>query len=490
MSSIRILACVTCLLIPTLAQAAGWRVARATNGAPVARLETGDAVIPVIELACDGSSLAVAVQASAPANMRGLPVIFAGSDGKSVSATLPRMGNFASFNGRLPDDSLAQGLGGGWTAWAVQAGNRRLSPPLAGAPAVVRQALANCSGLADASAAVQPPAARGKKAVTGPASPALFADTSLPPVVRADLADFAHNCNYDWKDGELKPGVKRGPALAAPNALQRADFNGDGVDDFVLDTAKLKCTRPMVDQNQSAKGGTLMVYSSQAGGFIHSLDVAYDSWRLVPAARGKSAAIFAHRDYVPADPSAPDGEGDATPRVDETIVMTGPAAWGPSKLGRQDWRLGALSRYPQALRDQFAQWDSSCRAAGRRLNYTEETYGAFTINDAGDLNRDRRPDYVLDVEGVRCGVFEAPPVPAPPYFCGRDCSLIAIVSGPNGSYIADRVQGSITLAGNGDPASTGNGKISWPSSSSAKCAIVEVTYQGTKQVRRQAPCLD
>ena len=267
--------------------------------------------------------------------------------------------------------------------------------------------------------------------------------------------------------------------------MQRADFNGDGTADFVLDDGKLQCSRPMKEE-RARTSGRLFVYTSNGIDFVHSLDIAYDSWRLVPASSGKPAGIFAHQNFVPADPSAAEGDGDAVPLINETIAMSGPAAWRKSQLGMPDWR-SRVAPYPQAIRDQFATWDGQCRAVGRRLDYADVTYGAGTINDAGDLNKDGRRDYVIDVQGVSCGMFGVPPVPTPPYFCGKDCMLIAIVSAPGGVHVADRVQGSISLAGNGDPGWAGEGKIGWPGSF-APCQSVEVTYQGTRQVRKRVPC--
>ena len=188
------------MLGPVGVNAAEWKASRAVNGAPVARFETGDPLVPVIELACDGGRLALAVQARAPANVRGLPVIFAGSDGRSVSATLPRLGSFPSFTGILPNFVLADGLAGQWRTWAVMVGNRRLTPTLAGAPDAIRTGLSACHRQANGAAlAVVEPAVSGSGDRTGSQS-SLFSDTTLPQVVRDDLADFADSCNYDYNE--------------------------------------------------------------------------------------------------------------------------------------------------------------------------------------------------------------------------------------------------------------------------------------------------
>lgn len=189
------------------------------------------------------------------------------------------------------------------------------------------------------------------------------------------------------------------------------------------------------------------------------------------------------------DASAPEGEGDAVPQLDETIAMTGPTNWTRSELGQPDWRLGELAAYPAAVAEQFARWDSDCRAVGRRLDFDRETYGAGTINEAGDLNRDGVTDYVLDVVGLHCGVFGVPPDPRPPYFCGSDCMLIAIVSAPGGTHVADRIEGSITFEGNGDPASVYDGAIYWPTFQDENtCMVMRVSYAGTRQQRSTVTC--
>ncbi|XHS00682.1 hypothetical protein ACFB49_22810 [Sphingomonas sp. DBB INV C78] len=193
-----------------------------------------------------------------------------------------------------------------------------------------------------------------------------------------------------------------------------------------------------------------------------------------------------------------EAEGDS-PAINETLSMTGPTTWQKGQLGEPDWRFGQLSGYPRSLQDQFAKWDQDCAAAGRRLRflpgYGGELITGKSTSEAGtsvplDLNRDGKRDYVIDTADLSCGVFS--PAVRPKPYCGSDCELIAVISRPDGTHMIDRVAGSITFNGNGDPASIvtrgRNSAITWPAASGSKCVMIEVSWTGTTQQRRNVPC--
>ncbi len=254
-------------------------------------------------------------------------------------------------------------------------------------------------------------------------------------MLRRDLADFASTCNFTSDESYvLKTPARRGPALAAKGAVLKTDFNGDSVDDYVLNSAKLRCTRPLPGENGGASivtagfnmSGVLMIYTStNAGGHIHSLDAAPTSYRITPVAptgAGSKASLFLHQKFVPKDDSAPDGEGDAVPLVNETLTMRDERRWNSGQLGEPDWRLGILAAFPKEVHDQFAQWDSECAAVGRRMRVPVNGEGYFQgspvmyldaeLDNSGnlrrtipvDLNGDGKRDYVIDTDTLilRC----------------------------------------------------------------------------------------
>jgi hypothetical protein len=379
--------------------------------------------------------------------------------------------------------------------------------PLTGSSNAIRTALAGCYvPVAAPVLAVGLAGPSGGKSVAGEGR-AIFLDASLPEVLRRDLAEFEASCNYAFDDWPPRPGARRGPALAAAGAVQRADFNGDAIDDYLLDTAKLRCTRR--DGANTPANGTyaptnmVMIYTStNAGGHIHSLDATLTSYRITsaaPAGPGGKASLFLHQAFVPKDEFLPDSEGDEVPLVNETLTMRDQQRWNSGKLGVEDWRSTASATYPAALTDQVARWDSECAAVGRRLTFFDgfvdgidqmgsavhgstwrDVPGRDPVERPVDLNGDGKRDFVIDTSMLRCGVFGLPRDPRQPYYCGSGCTLIAVISRPDSSYVLDRVAGSISMEGNGDPAAfVRSGKqdaIRW------RCDEV-VTWTGTTQRR-------
>ena len=429
------------------AAAQSWQVVRSRGGGKVARIEPGGA-IAAIELACDGSKLAMLVTLRAGVGPQ-LPLIVAvaqgnGPLGKTYGLKLPQVGA-ASYAGVPPQRTLADYLSSNATRAVFQVGTAQTQVNLSGANAAMREALTACY--------TPPVQVAGRDAAlvvaqqAGREQPIARALTGLPAPIARDLKDFNQSCAQIMEEWDGRGKHDRGVGMIAPDALQRADFNGDGVPDVLLDSRKLRCSR----DEANIYTATLYLYTSLVDGSLQpTLDVDVDSYKIVP---GSKAALRIHQ-------NASDDPEDEHGVVDETLNMVSQTGWSASTVARPDWRLGTLSDYPPELKALFRGWDESCAALDRRLTLTEG-YGGEVIQNSYyvdesrkasvDYNGDGKKDIVIDTDDVQCGVF-ADSLANWPDPCGKNCKLIALVSRPDGSFAVDRIPRSITFNGNGDPA--------------------------------------
>ena len=438
------------LIIPmvfaaTPATAQSWQVVQSRGGSKVARVEPGGA-IAAVELACDGSKLAMLLKLRGPVGGQ-LPLVVAvarGNDAlsKPYGLKLPQVGA-ASYAGKPPQRTLADYLSSDATRAVFQIGTLQTQVSLVGAKAAMREALTACyAPPAQLAASVAAPAA----AKAGHEQLIARSLTGLPAPIARDLRDFDQSCAemVDW-DG--RGNRDRGAGTIASDALQRGDFNGDGVPDYLLDSRKLRCSR----DEANTYAVPLFLYTSLAdGSFQPTLDVDADTFRIMTGAK---PALRIHQD-------AADDPEDEHGVVDETLNMVSQTGWSASTVARPNWRLGTLAPYPSELQELFRGWDQSCQALDRRLTLTEG-YGGEVIQDSFyvdesrtarvDFNGDGKKDFVIDTDDVRCGVFAQSPRNWPDP-CGQNCKLIALVSKPDGGYVVDRILQSITFNGNGDPA--------------------------------------
>lgn len=428
------------------ATAQSWQVVPSPGGGKVARVEPGGA-IAAVELACDGKKLAMLVTLRAAVGAQ-LPLVVAVAEGngplsRPYGIKLPQVGA-VNYAGVPPQRTLADYLSSNATRAIFQVGTTQTQVSLAGANAAMREALTACY------VPVVQVAARNATLATGPAGriqPIAQSLDGLPAPIARDLRDFDQSCAevVDYWDG--RGSRNRGTGTIAPDALQRADFNGDGVQDYLLDTRKLRCSR----DEANTYTATLYLYTSSGDGSLRpTLDVDVDSFRIMPGAK---AALRIHQ-------NADDDPENEHGVVDETLTMISETGWSTSTIARPDWRLGTLSTYPPELQTLFRNWDESCTALGRRLTLTQG-YGGEVIQDryyvdesrtaAVDFNGDGKKDFVIDTDDIQCGVFANSPGKWPDP-CGQNCKLIALLSKPDGSFAVDRIPRSITFNGNGDPA--------------------------------------
>ena len=295
--------------------------------------------------------------------------------------------------------------------------------------------------LAGACAATPGLAAAGR----APAARAMAVAGDLPDALRRDIADFQASC-AGWKHGWA--GEQRGRPAMTAGWLARADFNGDGVADFVVDARRWRCG---VEAVGGAFGPALMLYTSvPGGGYRASLDVAQASRvRILPGARARLAV---HVDATP-----PDETSDGAPGSDETLAMTDADRWTASPSGNAtgDWRADLPARLPPQITALVRAWDGQCAATGRRLVGVEQAAMPQAEGRAPgrplDLNGDGRPDHVLDTEALMCGPFGSNPQPRWASAPARGV-LIAVLSRGDGSFATSPITGSASFQPSEDPA--------------------------------------
>ncbi len=417
--------------------AAVWQVSTMSTGIQVVFIET-PGTMRRMAMACQGGApmltLVVSLRSAQPrANLELTGTV----GGRPVTVPMilsPKTGAWWTI---LRDRAALDLLAGASNTVSLTMGGARLGTiPLSGSSNAIRSALAGC---------YVPSASVAKATPAGIMSRAVFGDASLPPAVRRDLIDFDQSCSAPEPYTDRSPNG-RGVGLAAPGVISRADFNSDGVEDFVLDTGKLRCSRAPKEDYSS--GGSLFIYTSLAdGSLVPSLDVPIDRFAIIA---GKKATLRIHQKAV-----TDEIEGDNHPEINETLTMVSATRWSPSKVATLDWRLGALDKFPPEVKTYFGELDRRCAAAGRRLIGVEESISAQNVMEDEkenpiDFNADGVPDYVVDTANLNCGLFYvAPKTWTKP--CGPNCVLVAFVSKPGGGYVVSPVPGFGSFNGNGDP---------------------------------------
>lgn len=456
-----------------VAQSSNWRLQQSRTGSSVARLEYAGGPVRALEFACLNGKVALGVHPASATSLRSFPIVFMGEGASPVSISLPRMGAAMMFAGILPDSKVPDGLSGGWARVRVAAAGTPLTVSLDGAASTLANALKPCYAppkTTFAAAAAQP----------GPSGTADPAPGDLPPVILGDLADFRASCAEP--DPASGSGQTRGTAIIPRNLLQRVDFNGDGVQDYMLDISKLRCSR----DTPYAGWHDLIIYTSLPGGAfaatLRTSDVG--TYALVPGAR---PGLRLHQ--------AENVEGD--PIAEATIRMTSATQWTKTNFGIGNWRLTGLPAYPPELLALIDRWDKSCTDQGRRLVDVQssiiDTFWESEKKPATpiDFNADGRRDYVIE-PAYSCGVFSIWS-PRLGDLLPDGSALIAMVSKPDGTYALQAVPGSISLLGNGDPAAVvrqGNRIVlSWPDDKAPPregyFATIEISWIGVTQTRQR-----
>ncbi|MBC9035147.1 hypothetical protein IAG41_22385 [Sphingomonas sp. JC676] len=439
-----VLALAACGLPLAQGQAQVWEVVVQQGGHKVARggMHGGAGLMRGIGLTCERNVPIIAIGlARAPARN---PALLSFSDGRSTGKLgVVRNGASNVWAGPVRDTRVLDMLARAESVEVAIDGVRYGTVSLAGAGQAMQGALGGCY----AAAAIP---ARVPVAAHAATSRAVFGDTTLPPVVRRDLTDFDQSCAAPnpFDDGQYPTG--RGTGLAALNAISRADFNGDGVQDFVVDTSKLWCSLDPRSDNSGA--GTLFIYTSLPdGSIVSSLAVPVDRFTVIA---NKKATLRIHQDAV-----TDEIEDDNHPEINEILTMVSATRWSRSEVATADWRLGALDKFPVEVKSYFAELDRRCAEAGRRLTGVRESLAAVNSPDMIDhdeppvrldFNADGVLDHIVDTSNLQCGMFGVEPK-AWPKPCGPNCVLVAFVSKAGGGHLVSPVPGFGSFNGNGDP---------------------------------------
>jgi hypothetical protein len=417
------------LYSPAFAQTPAWQLLRGNSGAPFGRV-AGSGNIALLSLACSqGKPIMLVALRRAPARNPARLALTIGS--QTAQIAIQRTANPAIWGAVFADGSVLDMVAAGQQASLAIDGAAFGGVSLAGAGAVMREALGGCWGRGGAIAQQGPnssiPLPNGSN--REPSS----ATGNLPVSLANDIADFDQSCR----------DVSIGRAVLGAGAIQRADFNSDGIIDYLFDGTKIHCSK-QTDNHAFA----MAVYSSTPEGkFKRSLSSFLNG--SVTIMKGARTGLRMHQ------PALEEGDKDVT----ETLSMRSSTEWNASKLAHKGWRDLIPTSSPPEISTFFGGWEQRCENAGRPLSNFQWLSDLHTKDKRGrmlDLNGDGKQDYIMNTSEIRCGLIGTKSSVLISDSCPQKCGVFAVVSASDSTYSVQPIERSAHTVGAWEYVRSGN----------------------------------
>ena len=229
-------------------------------------------------LACEGALPVLAINLRQPPR-RNLALLTLRIGAASGAIVITRNGTTNVWGAAVRDPRVLNALASGQSVALAVDGVSYGSVPLTGAGEAMREALGGCW----AGAATQQGADRAARSANGSSRAPEPATDNMPVQLANDIADFDQTCRDGFNSQTM------GRAVLMDGAIQRADFNSDGIADYLFDGTKIHCSR----QNDN-RPYVMAVYSSASNGkFIRSL--SYGLTGAVAIVKGARTALRVHQ---------------------------------------------------------------------------------------------------------------------------------------------------------------------------------------------------